>query len=77
MEAGNFKKMATKVKDMKTCLHRACNSQKGNIAFLLEDTCYSVSCHKLHSCELEPADTRGTKTAGALYRVIGKPEVNH
>ncbi len=54
MDAGNLEKLGTNVKDMKDCLRRACNSQKGNIAFMLDNVCVSFSCHKQHECELEP-----------------------
>jgi cysteine sulfinate desulfinase/cysteine desulfurase-like protein len=70
-----FEKLGTKVKDMKDCLRRACNSQKGNIAFMSNTDCFSFSCHKLHECELEPKLNDEVKTAGALYRIIGKPGI--
>lgn len=71
MDAGNFKKLGTKVKDIVECLHIACNSEEGNIAYLLDSTCFSVTCHRLHSCDLEPLENVEVKTAGALYRIIG------
>ena len=75
VEAGNYKKLGTKVKDMKDCLRRACNSQEGNIALMVDNACYSISCYKLHECELEPQQNDEVKTAAALYRIIGKPEI--
>ena len=75
MDAGNYKRLGTKVKDMKDCLRRACNSQEGNIVFMVDNACYSISCYKLHECELEPALNDEVKTAAALYRIIGKPGI--
>ena len=71
MEAGNFVNLGT-VADITECVNKGCDSEKGNIAFLLQQTCFSVICHNIQSCKLEASDTGGTRTAGALYQVIGK-----
>ena len=71
MEAGNFVNLGT-ARDINDCLNKACNTHKGNIAFLLRNTCFSVICNDMQSCELEAVDGAGTNTAGALYRIIGK-----
>ncbi|XP_028395057.1 cadherin-related tumor suppressor-like [Dendronephthya gigantea] len=77
LEAGNFKKLSKKAKDMSDCLRKACNTQQGNIAYLSGQLCFSVACFKLDSCELQPIQNSGTKTAGALYRIIDAyPEFN-
>ena len=61
---------------MKDCLRKACNSQQGNIAYFFQNVCFSVTCAKLHSCDLEASENSGVKTYGALYRIIGKNMVD-
>lgn len=71
MEAGNFVQLGA-ASNINDCLNMACDSQKGNIAFLLRQTCFSVHCYNIHSCELETVHRAGVNTAGAVYRIIGK-----
>ena len=75
MDAGNFKRLGS-TKDMNECLRKACKSQAGNIAILIDNACFSVSCNNLHSCDLKPEVNSGIKTAGALYRIIGEERSN-
>lgn len=72
LEAGNFKRLSKNAKDISKCLRKACNSQQGDIAYLSGNLCFSVTCFKRESCELRSIQNSGIKTAGALYRIIGK-----
>ena len=45
------------LKDMKSCVQRCCEDRdkKCNLAFMLGDTCYSVSCKNKDLCRTIPA----------------------
>jgi len=55
-KSGEFREIKG-LKDMKTCVARCCEDRdkKCNLAFMLGDTCYSVSCKTKELCHTIPA----------------------
>lgn len=55
-KSGEFREIKG-LKDMKTCVARCCEDRdkKCNLAFMLGDTCYSVSCKNKELCHTIPA----------------------
>lgn len=50
-KAGDFKEIAN-IKDMKACIQHCCDAKdkKCNLAFMLSNTCYAVTCKNKESC---------------------------
>lgn len=53
-KAGKFKDQGD-VKNMKECKKLCCEDDKCNLAFMLEKTCYTVTCKSEKLCEHTPA----------------------
>jgi hypothetical protein len=66
-KAGTFK-LRLKAKDMDSCLDVCCQDTTCNVAFLIDDSCYSVRCHSLEDCTIAKAKASNVHSSLSVVR---------
>lgn len=66
-KAGIFK-LRLKAKDMDSCLDLCCKDNTCNVAFLIDDSCYSVRCHSHEDCAISKAKSSSARSTLSVVR---------
>ena len=64
-----------KIGDMRQCVNLCCKDKQCNVAFMVDTTCYTVSCYTFEKCVMVPA-SKTAKLTSLLAYVIKKTDID-